>query len=539
MKDEVLYLEADEEITSAIDKLLELDAETVSIVVPKRSALLQSIVNLKLLKKAAQDSGKNLILVTGDRTSTHLAARIGLPVAATLGGEPSVPTAAGAAPSLTSEIVEEGTPVTVSSAAKNPLESAAADTPIVTRREIAPEPAAAKPKAAKSSKMPDFNRFQKRLLWGGAALATLLVLLLANFLFKRAIVTLYVQGEKIATDFDFTVDTGGRSDAEAAIVEGDKIEVEHELTQKFSATGKKDAGTKAKGTVTVTNYCYYASQTTLPAGTSLVATNGLKFTSTQAVPIDGAVYQLGTCNAKTASVPVEAAQNGDNYNLASGTAYTVGSAPSSGPSYLRGVGNQMSGGTSKQVTVVSQADIDSARQQALEDDKSEAEKDLERELNKSQRAIAPSFAANVGEVESSPAVGEEASQATLNLKVTYSQLAVPEKDFVAMVEAQQLKLIGEQNQIYDNGIGTAEITALPNQSNRFSFTGEAYGGSKIDLKGLAEEMKGKKYGEAADIAGKQPGVEKTDIQLRPSWATKLPRIAKNIKIELKVEDSSG
>lgn len=534
---EVLYLEADEEITSAIDKLLELDAETVSIVVPKRSALLQSIVNLKLLKKAAQDSGKSLVLVTSDRTSTHLAGRIGLPVAATLGAEASVPTASGTAPSLTSEIVEEGTPAAASAASKNPLESAAE--PVVTRKEIEPEPPApVKTKPAKGSKMPDFNNFQKRLLWGGIAVATILILLLANFLFKQAIVTLYVQGEKIATDFDFTVDTeSGRSDAEAAIVEGEKIEVEHELSQKFSATGSKDVGTRASGQITASNYCYNPG--TIPAGTVFRSSNGLNFASTQAVTVPNATPAAGACSTPTtATIPVQASENGDRYNLAS-TTYTSGSIPSSGSYYVRFQGNQMSGGTSKKVTVVTQSDVEAARKQALEDDKGDAEKDLKREVNKSQRLIAASFAANVGEVETSPSVGEEANQATLRMKVTYSELAVPEKDFVVMVEAQQLKLIGEQNQIYDNGIGTADIKALPNQSNRFSFAGEAYGGSKIDLKGLAEEMKGKKYGEAAELGNKQPGVEKTDIQLRPSWTSKMPRITKNIKIEIKVETSSG
>src|SRR5688572_26508230 len=104
---EVLYLEADEEITSAIDKLLALDAKEVSIVVPKRSTLLQSVVNLKLLKKSAADSKKSLILVTNDRTATHLAGRVGLPVAATLGAAASVPQAAQAEPESSSEIVEE------------------------------------------------------------------------------------------------------------------------------------------------------------------------------------------------------------------------------------------------------------------------------------------------------------------------------------------------------------------------------------------------------------------------------------------------
>src|ERR1700751_4470798 len=88
MKDDALYLEADEDITSAIDKLTKSTASSVQIVVPKRSTMLQSIINLKLLKKAAENARKELVLVTGDRIATDLASRVGLAVAPSLGAKP-------------------------------------------------------------------------------------------------------------------------------------------------------------------------------------------------------------------------------------------------------------------------------------------------------------------------------------------------------------------------------------------------------------------------------------------------------------------
>ena len=96
MKDNALYLEVDEDITSAIDKLSKAPAGPVQIVVPKRSTMLQSIINLKLLKKAADQSGKELVLVTGDRIASELAARVGLAVAPAIGAtavmsKPSIP----------------------------------------------------------------------------------------------------------------------------------------------------------------------------------------------------------------------------------------------------------------------------------------------------------------------------------------------------------------------------------------------------------------------------------------------------------------
>ena len=526
---ESLYLEVDEEITSAIDKLLELDAQSVAIVVPKRSTLLQSLVNLKLLKKAAADAGKELVLVTTDRTSTHLAGRLGLLVAPALGAQAKVPETTGEAPSAATEVVEED-PTDAPALPVHDNSSPLAG-PVMTKRAL--EPDAPKVAKTKSARIPDFNSFQKRLLWGGGAVALLLLLTLANFFFKSATVTLYVQGEKVATDFDFTVDTAGKSDYEAAIVEGERLEVGHDLTTKVTATGKKDVGTKAKGQMTAYNG-YDSTPRSFPAGARFIAPDGKVFTADADFTIPGASVVAGTLAPGSTKVSVTAAQAGDQYNLAPAKYSMPGQ-----PAQVYGQGNQMSGGTSKQVTVVTQGDIDSARQEALDTDKGEGEDDLKKEAGKNKRLIAPSWKVDVAQQQSSPAVDQEAETATLTLKVVYSQLAVPEADFVKMVEAQQLKLIGEQNQIYENGLENAEITAVAGRDETFSLSTEAYGGAKLNTKQLAEDIKGKRFGDAKELAEKQPGVERAEVQIRPSWSTKLPRLGRNIKIELKVDSAGG
>ena len=63
----LLYLDADSEITEAIEKLKKAKEKEVRIIAPARSSLLQSSVNIKLLKKAAKDNDKSLVLVTNDK----------------------------------------------------------------------------------------------------------------------------------------------------------------------------------------------------------------------------------------------------------------------------------------------------------------------------------------------------------------------------------------------------------------------------------------------------------------------------------------
>ncbi|MCL5795727.1 MAG: hypothetical protein M1338_05245, partial [Patescibacteria group bacterium] len=78
--DEIIYLEADEEITSVIDKLKKLNANSVSLVIPKGAGILQSIVNLKILKREAESLGKDIALVTQDKIGRNLASQVGLSV---------------------------------------------------------------------------------------------------------------------------------------------------------------------------------------------------------------------------------------------------------------------------------------------------------------------------------------------------------------------------------------------------------------------------------------------------------------------------
>ena len=82
-----LYLDLDDEITAVIDRLGSVAGEEVTLVVPKGAVVLQSAVNLKLLKKAAARYQKKLVVVTRDETGLALAARAGIPTKTHVGGK--------------------------------------------------------------------------------------------------------------------------------------------------------------------------------------------------------------------------------------------------------------------------------------------------------------------------------------------------------------------------------------------------------------------------------------------------------------------
>ncbi|MGZ6213566.1 MAG: hypothetical protein ACXWMG_01280, partial [Candidatus Limnocylindria bacterium] len=74
---QLLYLESDDEITSVIRRLRGADAGRVVLVAPGRSRATSSVVALRLLARAAADTGRSVALVA-DASTRALAGEAGI-----------------------------------------------------------------------------------------------------------------------------------------------------------------------------------------------------------------------------------------------------------------------------------------------------------------------------------------------------------------------------------------------------------------------------------------------------------------------------
>lgn len=75
---QTFYIDIDEEITSIIERLKKTKAKEIIIVVPKRALLIQSIINLKLLKKESDKLKREIIIVTQDKLGKMLVEKAGI-----------------------------------------------------------------------------------------------------------------------------------------------------------------------------------------------------------------------------------------------------------------------------------------------------------------------------------------------------------------------------------------------------------------------------------------------------------------------------
>src|SRR3954451_7808954 len=81
----IVYLDVDDEITSAAARIRSSTATRVALVVPYGSRIATSRMNFRLLSREALVSNRRLSIVSGDAAARSLAASAGLPVFGTVG----------------------------------------------------------------------------------------------------------------------------------------------------------------------------------------------------------------------------------------------------------------------------------------------------------------------------------------------------------------------------------------------------------------------------------------------------------------------
>src|SRR3954454_14647442 len=80
----ILYLDSDDEITTAANRVREADVTRIAIVLPFGSRVATSRINFRLLSRDATLNGKRLSVVASEAATRALAASAGLPVFSTV-----------------------------------------------------------------------------------------------------------------------------------------------------------------------------------------------------------------------------------------------------------------------------------------------------------------------------------------------------------------------------------------------------------------------------------------------------------------------
>ena len=90
MQKDIIYIDAEDDITTIIGKIKKSKGTLIALVPPKRVGPIHGAVNLRLIARAASQSKKRVVLVTSDQPLALLASSAGIPTAKNLQSKPEL-----------------------------------------------------------------------------------------------------------------------------------------------------------------------------------------------------------------------------------------------------------------------------------------------------------------------------------------------------------------------------------------------------------------------------------------------------------------
>jgi hypothetical protein len=555
---DVIYVDVDDEITSIIDKIENSEQKVVALVLPKRAASLQSIVNMKLLARSAKSADKNPVLITSEAALMPLAGAAGIHVAKNLQSKPEIPDApaAAAAPSRheaseTEEVPadedydEEELPKKIDYDSTVGALAAVheADNPETIDLDDEDEPAAEKPKAAKTPKnkglkVPNFDRFRMMLGLGALGVVALIVfLILAIKVMPKATITLKTSSEPVSADFNLQASTGAQSlDSQKGVIPAKMETSDQTGSQQVTATGQQNNGDKATGSATFTaGSCGPDVPGDVPAGTG-ISSGGVTFI-TQENASFGAHISGGHCVFQSDATNISAQSAGAKYNVSDATFSVAGRSGVSGS-------GSASGGTDNIVMVLTQQDVDGAKQKLTSGTSGDQfTKEFTKKLqDQGEYVFSSTMKAGDANITANPAVGQPASTANVSIKVTYTVLTVKKSDLSQAIQDKLASQIDKSKQkLNGNFLNDADITVQSQSASGagLSVREDTTAVPIIDIASVKKQVEGKKSGDIKAAIGSWPGVKEVDVKLSPFWVSKAPGKDSKIKVVLQEVKASA
>lgn len=557
---ETLYIDVDDDITTIIDKIQRTKGNILALVLPKRATALQSVVNMKLLKRTAGSTGKNLVLVTGEASLLPLAGLVGLHVAETPSSKPTIPPAPDR-PSDEPESVDESIAITGDSGIGVDAEEfdaeSAADTPIgelagvshMTDDDQVDEvmlgddpgdeddaPEAARPDVALAKKnkklaVPSFSVFRTRLILG--VLLFIFVMggwFVATRVLPKATISIQTNSQVVKSNLNVTLDTSAKTvDTENKIIPASAQNTTKTYSQQAAATGQQNNGTKASGTVKLA-VCIGAppAPADIPAGSTVTA-NGRTYI-TQETATFSYVAGGGSCfKFSTDNTDIKALKAGAEYNTGASTTFTTVSGVS-------GTGSA-SGGTDNIVKVVAQGDIDSAKTKISSQDTALIRQNLQSGLqSKGLMPVSSTFIAGDPQVTTSASVGDQVDTVTVSATVAYSMLGIKQTDLQTLVVANVKSQIDTKKQkILDDGVAKAIFSQQSQGSPTSAVVNisiQSIAGPELNIDTIKQQVAGKKSGDIEKQLGGLPGVTSIKVNLSPFWVSSVPTDTSKITVDI-------
>ena len=581
MTDGVLYLDVDDEITSAAARIRRAEGNRVVLVLPFGSRVATSRINFRLLARDALMHEKRLSIVAPDGATRALAASAGLPVfasvaeyegsleddkranagraaaaatAAATGGravdpsaaddeaEPEAPIGEAAAEPVGEPVTEpDATEPTIVMAVPAAAAAVSASKAGGMARPVpAPQPAAESVvRPATSIPVIGSTRPIPRMPLAIGAAVVALVLLVAGVgayvLLPSASVVVTPREQSVGPQtLSVVADTSAsQPDPEAGVVPADLISVDVSAQDTFESTGVRVERTRATGRVTFQSLDTSRTNT-IPKGSIVSTEGGVQFRTLQSARLPRAqVVPPLSINPSSASVAVEAVRNGTPGNVPANAITVVPRAEDPSITQVRNP-DPTSGGTRTEFPRIEQKDVDKAVE-ALQEQLAGSFQDELRDPS-----IAPpdttifEDTAVLGEatpsVDPTELVGQELESFELGLTSTGTVVAVDPSPVESIAQTRLESFVSPGFQLVDGSVRIDPgAPVIEGQTVRFPVTVEASQVQVPDAAELKRLILGKPLAEARSILAPFGDVE---LKLWPDWVSSVPTLDARVDVEV-------
>lgn len=350
----------------------------------------------------------------------------------------------------------------------------------------------------------------------------------------KATITVLVASSSVDESTVVTVDPKSTvADPASKTVPGKTQEHSVSGEKTIAVTGKKNIGDPAKGTVTI--YNKVTSGKTFPKGTTLT-TGSIAFTLDSDVSIASASESIGSITFGKATANVTAKEIGPNGNVSASSEFTFAGVSATSVSARNE--SAFTGGTSKQVTVVSRADQDALVEAITGELVTQAKQQLLTTGASGDRLIDATVKTAVSEKVFSAELNQEAKELHGKVTVTVSGVSIADSDIKAVLESlveakvpSGYRLAPEQT-----NITTSNVTVKKDGTITLTAKLTAVSLPLIDEDGLKTKLVGKPVDEATAILRETNGVAGAEYRFSMSpTKSRLPSSRGNITITVMVQ----
>jgi hypothetical protein len=363
-------------------------------------------------------------------------------------------------------------------------------------------------------------------------LLVLVALVGAYIFFLKAEVAIYVEPKILEKSTEVVADPNAtKVDENAKIIPASVVQTTSTGTAKATASGKKEIGDPAKGSVIIYNAT--GQSLSLSSGTVLTSDNGLKFTLDTSAQVASKSASAADPPSHSNAINVTASAIGPDGNLSAGTDLKVGGYNKA--DVVAKIDTAFSGGTSKNVTVVTSDDQKKLQSQVTDDLRKKAAQEVQDKLKDGQKMATDALSIVDSKFTFSKAVNDQASEFSVNATINFKGTSYMDSDLKTIVGKLVETNVPDGFQLSLTDTETQAAVSKIEKDGKLIFLAKfkAKLMPVLDVEAIRKEIKGKKIEAVADDLQGKEHIIGSEIKLIPSLPAAIaymPWLEKNIKI---------